>query len=64
MNEPLYYLFVDRPDIKPRWQEFLCWDGAANAFVEFPSDLLAFPFTEAGAIQQDPEGRYTWIRCF
>lgn len=62
MTKPHYYLFVDREDIKQNWQEFLCWDGAINCFVELPSKLLAYPFTASEAIQQDPEGRYTWIK--
>lgn len=63
MNELHYFFFMDRHDVKPRWREYLCWDGEANAFVEFPSTLLAYPFTESEARDQDTEGRYTWRKC-
>lgn len=43
------------------WTEYLCWDGEAGAFVEFPSERLAFIFTRNEAETQDPKGEYEWL---
>lgn len=56
-NRTHYYL--RRPDPRaPGGYEYLCWDGHAGAFIEWPSTKLAFCFTEAEARAQNAGGRY------